>query len=143
MILENNLTLRVFLVTGAYLEVAHPCGCMNTIYSTLYSVYDLCFHPTVRTYARMYDLLAHAANRPFSSSIFSLRVCRKNLQKITKLLLELWRFSATARGVIRPAVAFAGSSDEPGQDRVLSRFNFRVTRSILFASFHLNPTIVC
>lgn len=37
----------------------------------------------------------------------------KNLQEITKLLFERWRFSATAQGVIRPAVAIAGSSDEP------------------------------
>lgn len=53
----------------------------------------------------------------FSTSIFSLRVCLKNLQKITKLLLELCRFSATARGVIRPAAAIAGSSDEPHRTR--------------------------
>lgn len=90
---------------------------MNTVYSILYSVYNVCFHPTVRTYVRVYDLLAHVANRPFSSSIFSLRVCWKNLQKITKLLLELWRFSATAQGVIRPAVAIAGSSDEARRTR--------------------------
>lgn len=73
----------------------------------------MCFHPTVRTYVWMYDLLAHVVSRLFSSSIFSLRVCWKNLQKITKLLLELWRFSATAQGVVRPAVAIAGSSDVP------------------------------
>lgn len=117
MILENNLALRVSILTVALLEGAYSCGCMNTMYSILCRVYDVCFHPAVRTYVRMYDLLAHVASRPFSTSIFSLRVCRKNLQKIAKLLLELWHFPATARGVIRPAAAIAGSSDEPHRTR--------------------------
>lgn len=32
------------------------------MHSILYSVYDVCFHPTVRTYVRMYGLLAHVVS---------------------------------------------------------------------------------
>lgn len=46
--------------------LACACGCLNTVYSIPYNVYDVWFHPTVRTYVCMYDLLAHTASRPFA-----------------------------------------------------------------------------
>lgn len=41
-------------------------GCLNTVYSILYNVYDVWFHPTVRTYVCMYDLLAPTASSSFA-----------------------------------------------------------------------------
>lgn len=65
MILENNLKLRLFILTVALIEATYACECMNTMYSILCRVYDVCFHPAARTYVRMYDLLAHVVSRPF------------------------------------------------------------------------------
>lgn len=132
--------LRVFILTVALLEATYARGCMNTMYSILCRVYDVCFHPTVRTYVRMHDLLARVASRPFSpllylASVSAGKICRKSQNYFWSSGVFQQQLGASS-GQLRPSPGPQMSHAGPGPSQ--NQFQSETVRFICIISPEAN-----